>query len=89
MLALSTARSGTASSAPAKVSILDPAIRLLAERVHAHNTTSEDPRLRLSVHAGEVHRHGRGWAGAARHHYRDIDPGSYAQVSRPGRTTAA
>jgi class 3 adenylate cyclase len=48
-----------------KVAILDPAIRLLAERIHAHNVTSGDPRirLRLSVHAGEVHRHGRGWAG--------------------------
>lgn len=49
-----------------KVVILDPAIRLLAEGMNAHNTTSGDPRirLRLSVHAGEVHRHGRGWAGS-------------------------
>ncbi len=48
-----------------KVDILDPVLPTLAREIRAHNSIAT-PRLRLrvAVHAGEVHRDARGWVGA-------------------------
>jgi hypothetical protein len=49
-----------------KVDLLDPILPCLAEAIHAHNA-GVDPELRIqlrvSVHAGEVHRDAHGWVG--------------------------
>lgn len=50
-----------------KVEILDPVVPRLAEEIHAHNATVEPSfriRLRVAVHAGEVHRDASGWFGS-------------------------
>lgn len=50
-----------------KVDILDPVIPRLAHELHTHNV-KVDPelriRLRVAVHAGEVHRDPHGWVGS-------------------------
>lgn len=55
-----------AASVP-KTSLLDPVIPALTAAIHRHNSIaslSERLRLRVSIHAGEIHRHRRGWVGA-------------------------
>lgn len=48
-----------------KVDLLDPVIPALAAAIHRHNTDSEPRiRLRVALHAGEVHRDPYGWAGS-------------------------
>lgn len=49
-----------------KVDILDPLIPQLAEQISTHNAAAPDQpriRLRVAVHAGEVHRDAHGWVG--------------------------
>jgi hypothetical protein len=47
-----------------KIDLLDPVIPTIADHIHAHNTTaSQRIRLRVAVHAGEVHRDPHGWVG--------------------------
>ena len=49
-----------------KVDILDPVMPSLAEAISAHNASvaaTFQIRLRVAVHAGEVHRDGQGWVG--------------------------
>jgi len=48
-----------------KVELLDPVIPELGARIRAHNEAADGPRIRVrvSVHAGEVHRDATGWAG--------------------------
>lgn len=50
-----------------KVNLLDPVIPSLATAIRRHNnviSTADRIRLRVSVHAGEIHRDRCGWAGA-------------------------
>jgi hypothetical protein len=50
-----------------KVDILDPVVPQLAQALRAHNATVAAElriRLRVSFHAGEVHRDTHGWAGS-------------------------
>jgi hypothetical protein len=50
-----------------KLALLDPFVPCLAAAIGRHNLAASDgPRIRLRValHAGEVHRDARGWAGA-------------------------
>ncbi len=48
-----------------KVELLDPVIPNLAARIGEYNAAGPGPRIRVrvSVHAGEVHRDATGWAG--------------------------
>jgi hypothetical protein len=53
-------------AAVSKVDLLDPMIPCLAAALWEHNTVAEPAdriRLRISVHAGEVHRDACGWVG--------------------------
>ncbi|MEU4805956.1 hypothetical protein [Actinosynnema sp. NPDC023587] len=48
-----------------KVDILDPVIPELISRLRRHNATAVPRiRIRLSLHAGEVHRDAHGWVGS-------------------------
>jgi hypothetical protein len=48
-----------------KVDLLDPVIPALTAAIHRHNTDGEPRiRLRVALHAGELHRDAYGWAGA-------------------------
>ncbi|HWM03385.1 MAG TPA: hypothetical protein VNP92_13715 [Actinophytocola sp.] len=50
-----------------KVDLLDPVIPNLAAMIRRHNAAAEPGlriRLRISVHAGEVHRDANGWVGS-------------------------
>jgi class 3 adenylate cyclase len=47
-----------------KLSLIDPMVPCLARSLHEHNAAVAEPRIRLRVamHAGEVHRDAVGWA---------------------------
>lgn len=50
-----------------KVDLLDPVIPRLTEEIRAHNSTVpalSRIRLRVAIHAGEVHRDAQGWIGS-------------------------
>lgn len=50
-----------------KIDLLDPVIPTIADHIRAYNATVAPPlriRLRVAVHAGEVHRDPHGWVGA-------------------------
>jgi hypothetical protein len=50
-----------------KVDLLDPVLPCLGEQIQTYNANAEPGlriRLRVAVHAGEVHRDRCGWAGA-------------------------
>lgn len=49
-----------------KVDLLDPVVPILAARLRGYNAAAEPGlriRVRVSIHAGEVHRDATGWAG--------------------------
>jgi hypothetical protein len=54
-------------AAVSKVCLLDPLIPSLTKALRRHNavmTTNERLRVKVSLHAGEIHRDSRGWVGA-------------------------